>query len=78
MASIVPSSGERVVLTESLNRDLNGVSMCCDLRGIKFYVSKTNTMIVSRSGTIHTKSTPLTLDGTVLTESTDLVILGVT
>ena len=35
-------------------------------------------MIVSRSCTVHPQSTPLTLDGTVLTQCGDLVILGVT
>ena len=39
--------------------------------------SKTKTMIISRSRTIHPQSTPLTLDVTVLKESADLVILGV-
>ena len=40
--------------------------------------SKTKTMIVSRSRTVHPRLTPLTLDGTPLKESADLVILGVT
>ena len=35
-------------------------------------------MIVSRSSTVHPQLTPLTLDETVLKESADLVILGVT
>ena len=35
-------------------------------------------MIVSRSHTVHPQLTPLTLDGTLLKESADLVILGVT
>ena len=35
-------------------------------------------MIVSRSRTIHSQSTPLTLDRCVLKELGDLVILGVT
>ena len=52
--------------------------MWCDLWGMKLNVSKTKTMTVSRSCTIHPESTPLTLDGTVLNESADLVILGVT
>ena len=39
---------------------------------------QTKTMIVSSSSTIHPQLTPLTLDGTVLKESADLVILGVT
>ena len=34
-------------------------------------------MIISRSRTVHPQLTPLTLDGTVLKESADLVILGV-
>ena len=45
---------------------------------IKLNASKTKTMIVSRSRTVHPQLTPLTLDGTVLKESADLVILGVT
>ena len=45
---------------------------------MKLKVSKTKTMIVSRSSTVHPQLTPLTLDGTVLKESADLVILGAT
>ena len=45
---------------------------------MKLNASKTKTMIVSRSRTVHPLLTPLTLDGTVLKESVDLVILGVT
>ena len=48
------------------------------LLGMKLNVSKTKTMIVSRSRTMHPQSTPLTIGGTVLKESDDLVILGVT
>ena len=40
--------------------------------------SKTKTMIVNRSRTMHTQSPPLTIGGSVLKESDDLVILGVT
>ena len=40
--------------------------------------SKTKTIIVLSSGTMHPKSPPLTIGGTVLKESDDLVILGVT
>ena len=40
--------------------------------------SKTNTMIVSMSRTMHPQSPPLTIGGTVLKKSDDLVILGVT
>ena len=50
----------------------------CDLYGMKLNASKTKTMIVSRSRTMHPQSPSLTIDGTVLKESDDLDILGVT
>ena len=68
---------ERVAVTESMNRDLNMVSVWCDLWGMKLNVSKTKTMIVSRSRTVHPQLTQLTRGDTVLKESVDLVILGV-
>ena len=40
--------------------------------------TKTKTMIVSRSRTMHQQSPPLTIGGTILKESDDLVVLGVT
>ena len=52
--------------------------MWCNLWGMKLNASKTKTMIVFKSRTVHPQLTPLTLDGTVLEESADLVILGVT
>ena len=45
---------------------------------MKLNASKTKTRIVSRSHTVHPQLTTLTLDGTVLGDSADLVILGVT
>ena len=54
------------------------VSEWCDLLGMKLNASKTKTMIVSRSRTMHPQSPALTIGGTVLKESDDLVILGVT
>ena len=45
---------------------------------MKLIESQTMTMIVSRLRIIHPQPTKLTLDGTVLKESDDLVILGVT
>ena len=77
LVAVVPSPGERVAFAESMNRDLNRVSAWCDLWGMKLNDSKTKTMIVSRSRTVHPHSTPLILDGTVLIESADLVISGV-
>ena len=60
-----------------MNRDLNRVSVWCNLWGMKLNTSKTKTMIVSRSSTVHPQLTPLTLDGTELKDA-DFVVLGVT
>ena len=76
--AVVPSPGVRVTVAESLIRDLGRVSEWCDLWGMKLNASKTKTMIVSRSCTMHPQSPPLTIGGTVLKESDNLVILGVT
>ena len=76
--AVVPSPGVRVAVAESLIRDLGRVSEGCDLWGMKLNATKTKTMIVSRSRTVHPQSLPLTIGGTVLKESNDLVILRVT
>ena len=46
--------------------------------GMELNASKTKTMIVSMSRTMHIQPPPLTIDGTVLNESVDLDIFGVT
>ena len=76
--AVVPSPGIRVAVAESLTCDLGKVSEWCDLWGMKLNASKTKTMIVSRSYTMHPYSPPLTIGLTVLKESDDLVTLGVT
>ena len=76
--AVVPSIVVRVTVAESLIRDLARVSEWCDLCGMKLNASKKKTMIVSRSRTMHPQSPPLTIGGTVLKESDDLHILGVT
>ena len=53
LIAVVPSPGLRVAVAESLSRDLVKVSEWCDLWGIKLNASKTKTMIVSRSRTMH-------------------------
>ena len=57
---------------------LGRVSEWCDLWGMKLNAGKIRTLIVSRSCTMHAQSAPLTIGGTVLKESDDLVMLGVT
>ena len=76
--AVVPSPGVRVTVAKSLIRDLGMVSEWCDLWGMKLNASKTKTMILQRSLTMHPKSPKLTIGETVLKESDDLVILGVT
>ena len=44
---------------------------------MKLNASKTKTMIVSRSRTMHPQSSTLTIGGAVLKEPADIVILGV-
>ena len=74
----MPSPGLRVAVAESLSRDLVKVNEWCDLWGTKLNTSKTKSIIVSRSRTMRPQSPALTIGGTVLKESDDLVILGVT
>ena len=74
----MPSPGERVAVSESMYCEVDRVSVWCNLWGMKLNASKTKTMIVSRSCTVHPQLTPLTQDDTVLKESADLVVLGVT
>ena len=78
LVAVVPSPGERVAASESMNSDLNRVSVWCDMWRMNHNASKTKTMIVSRSHIIHPQLTPLSIGGTVLKESVDLVILGET
>ena len=52
--------------------------MWCDLWGIKFNATTTKTMIVSRSRTMHPQAPSLPIGGTVLKESDDLDMFGVT
>ena len=51
LMAVVTSAGARVTIAESLNRDLVRVNAWCDLWRMKLNVSKTKTMIVSRSRT---------------------------
>ena len=78
LIAVVPSSDIRVGVAESLSRDLMKVSEWCDLWGMKLNASKTKSMMVSRSRTMHPQSPTLTIIGTVLKESDDFFIFGAT
>ena len=56
LMAVLPSPGLRVAVAESLISDLGRVSEWCDLWGMKLNASKTKTMIVSRSRTMHNQS----------------------
>ena len=73
--AVVPSPGVIVTVAESLICDFGMFSEWCDLWGMKLNASMTKTIIVSTSRTMHPQSPPLTIGGTVLKESDDLVIL---
>ena len=53
LLAVVQCPGVRVAVAESLNSDHSRVSEWCDLWGMKLNASKTKTMIVSRSRTMH-------------------------
>ena len=78
LIAVVPSSGVRVIVAETQSGDLVMVNEWCDFWGMKLNASETKNMIVSRSSTMHPQLPPLTIGGSVLKESDDLVILGVT
>ena len=78
LMAVGPSPGVRVTVAESLIHDLGRVSEWCDLWGKKLNESKTKTLIVSRSRTMHPQLPQLIIGRTVLKESDDLVILGAT
>ena len=67
-----------MAVTDSLIRNIGRFSEWCDLWGMKLNASMTKTMIVSRPSTMYPQSPSLTIGGTVLKESDDLDILGVT
>ena len=76
--AVVTSPGVWVTLAESLIRNLSRVNEWCHRWAMKLNASKTKTKIVLRSSTMRPLSPTLIIDGTVLRESDDLVILGVT
>ena len=89
LVAVLPSHTQRVAVSGSMKRDLNKVSVWCDLWGMKLNASKTKTMIFTRSCTVHPQLTPLTIcrqvrvvqasmGGTVLKEYAEFVMLWVT
>ena len=79
LMAVVPSPGVRVTVAQSLTSYIGRVSEWCDLWGKKLNVSKTKRDYDGlQVDTMHPQSLSSTIGGTVLKESDDLVILGVT
>ena len=78
LIAVVSFPGVRVIVAEYPSGDLVKVSEWCDLCGMKLNARRTKTAIVFRSRTMHLQSPALTICRTVLKESDNLVILGVT
>ena len=78
LMAVVPSPGVRVTVAKSLISVLGRISEWCDIWLMKLNASKAKTMIVSRSRRMQPQSPPLTIGWTVLNESDDLAILGLT
>ena len=57
LVAVVLSPGERVAVSESMNHDLNKVSVWCNLWRMKLNASKTKTMIASQSRAVHPRLT---------------------
>ena len=73
----VPSPEMRSSIADSLNRDLVKISAWCRFWGMKLNTNKTQSMIVSRSRTLHPRHPDLILDNVPLTVSDSFKILGV-
>ena len=78
LVAVVPSPGDRDSISASLNRDLGLISDWCSKWGMVLNAAKTKSMIVSRSRTLLPAFPVLRLANSVLLESVELPILGVT
>ena len=56
LVTVMPSPRDRVEVAESLDRDRSRVSLWWDLLRMRLTASKTMTMIVSRSRSMHYQS----------------------
>ena len=74
----IGNPSERISVARSLNRDLAKIQSWCELWGMKLNPKKTHSMIVSRSLTPFPPHPSLSLCGTSLEESNNLLLLGVT
>ena len=73
----ISSPNMRSNVTESLNKDLSKISTWCNLWGMRLNLSKTQSMIVSRSRTVFPPHPDLVVGSTSLNSCEFLKILGI-
>ncbi|MEM8780580.1 MAG: reverse transcriptase family protein, partial [Cyanobacteria bacterium P01_G01_bin.49] len=76
--SLINSPRDRVMVADSLNRDLHRISGWCERWGMKLNPSKTQSIIVSRSRTVNPPHPLLTVCGQSIPVCSSLRLLGVT
>lgn len=74
----VESPEQRIIVAESLNRDLERISSWCQLWGMKLNAKKTHSIIISRSRTINPPHPLLFIAGEEIKDVDSLRLLGVT
>ena len=77
LLAVVPSPAARLDVTDSLNRDLAKISSWCRNWGMLMNPTKTQSMIVGRSRTVHPPHPDLLIDNVPLVNSNSFKILGV-
>ena len=75
--AVIPKASDRCAVAASLNRDLQCISDWCARWQMKLNPGKTKTLLISRSRTVQPEHSDLVLDGSVLSVSDSLDILGV-
>ena len=77
LIAVIPSSDQRLLVSESLNRDLTRINEWCRLWGMKLNSKKTQSMIISRSRTLNPNHPDLSIGNDLLVNCDSFKILGI-
>ena len=77
LIAVIPSPGQRQLVSQSMNRDLAKISDWCSLWGMKLNPNKTQSMIVSRSRTLYPNHPDFIINNAVLNTCESFKILVV-
>ena len=77
LLATIPSPTDRLLVSDSLNRDLCRISEWCVAWGMKVNPSKTKSMVVSRSRTVLPVHPSLSFEGQLIEDESELRVLGV-